>query len=55
MDELGLGIEVDVAILAANDETKVGHLSEIFKGKNAEFWEAQLAPQGVGGCVRGSL
>ena len=46
-----LGIEVDIAILTRNDETTVGHLSEIFKGKNAEFWEAQLAPQGVG-CVR---
>jgi crotonobetainyl-CoA:carnitine CoA-transferase CaiB-like acyl-CoA transferase len=46
-----IGIEVDIAILTRNDETTVGHLSEIFKGKNAEFWEAQLAPQGVG-CVR---
>ena len=30
-----LGIEVDIAILTRNDETTVGHLSEIFKGKNA--------------------
>ena len=43
MDELGLGIEVDVAVLAANNETTVDHLSEIFKGKDAEFWEAPLA------------
>jgi crotonobetainyl-CoA:carnitine CoA-transferase CaiB-like acyl-CoA transferase len=46
-----LGIAVDIAILSKNDETTVGHLSEIFKGKDAEFWEAQLAPEGVG-CVR---
>jgi crotonobetainyl-CoA:carnitine CoA-transferase CaiB-like acyl-CoA transferase len=46
-----LGIDVDTAILSKNDETTVGHLSEIFKGKDAEFWEAQLAPEGVG-CVR---
>lgn len=48
---IALGIDVDLAILNKNDETTVGHLSEIFSGKNAEFWEAQLAPQGVG-CVR---
>jgi len=46
-----LGIEVDIAILNSNDETTVSHLSDIFKGKDAEFWEAQLAPEGVG-CVR---
>ena len=46
-----LGIEVDIAILNRNDETTVSHLSKIFKGKDAEFWEAQLAPEGVG-CVR---
>ena len=46
-----LGIEVDIAILSKNDETTVGHLSEIFKGKDAEFWETQLAPEGIG-CVR---
>ena len=46
-----LGIEVDMAILSKNDETTVSHLSEIFIGKDAEFWEAQLAPEGVG-CVR---
>ena len=48
---MDLGIEVDASILNRNDETTVGHLSEIFKGRNAEFWETQLAPQGVG-CVR---
>ena len=46
-----LGIEVDIAILSKNDEATVGHLSEIFKGKDAEFWETQLAPEGIG-CVR---
>ena len=46
-----LGIEVDIAILNSNDETTVSHLGDIFKGKDAEFWEAQLAPEGVG-CVR---
>ena len=46
-----LGIEVDIAILHRNDETTVSHLCDIFKGKDAEFWEAQLAPEGVG-CVR---
>ena len=46
-----LGIDVDLAILNKNDETTVGHLSEILKAKSAEFWEDQLAPQGVG-CVR---
>ena len=46
-----LGIDVDIAILSKNNETTVGHLSEIFKGNDAEFWEARLAPEGVG-CVR---
>ena len=46
-----LGIDVDLAILNKNDETTVGHLSEILNRKSAEFWEDQLAPQGVG-CVR---
>ena len=46
-----LGIQVDVAILNGNDEATASHLSEIFKGNSAEFWESQLAPQGIG-CVR---
>lgn len=46
-----LGIAVDGSILDSNDETTVQHLSEIFLSKDAEFWEAQLANQGVG-CVR---
>ena len=46
-----LGMAVDSSILDGNDEATVQHLSEIFLRKDAEFWEAQLATQGVG-CVR---
>ncbi len=46
-----LRIDVDLAILNKNDDTTVHHLSELFTRKSADFWEAQLATQGVG-CVR---
>jgi len=47
-----LGIEVDIAILTRNDETTVGHLSEIFKVKMQNFGKPSLLRRAWAVCAR---
>ena len=46
-----LSIDAQLDTIARNDDSTANHLQSVFATRTADFWEAELAPLGIG-CVR---